>query len=304
MDQAPHTLQPHLPKVRGRYLFNVPLAPTMWFRVGGEADVTFKPADLDDLCFFLQNKPADLPVSVIGVGSNLLVRDGGVPGVVVRLGRGFTELRIEDTYVHVGAAVLDRTVALFTAEEGISGLEFLCGIPGTIGGALRMNAGCYGSEISQVLVEALVVDPTGTLHRLKPEEMGLTYRHCTVPKDWIFVGACLKGEKGSPLQSQEKIKTLLETREQTQPIHSRTGGSTFANPKGGKAWELIDEAGCRGLQIGGARMSDLHCNFMLNTGGATAHDLESLGEEVRKRVLEDSGVELRWEIERMGERTR
>ncbi len=294
-------LKSRLPIIRGRYLFDVPLAPVLWFQVGGCADVTFKPADLEDLCFFLKNKPADLPVSVIGVGSNLLVRDGGVPGVVIRLGRGFTELRIEDTQVHVGAAVLDRTVALYTAEEGITGLEFLCGIPGTIGGALRMNAGCYGSEIAQVLVHALAVDPQGTVHQLAPEEMGLSYRHCDVPKDWIFVGACLRGEKGEALESQEKIKTLLETREKTQPIHSRTGGSTFANPEGLSAWKLIDQAGCRGLQIGGARMSDLHCNFMLNTGGATAQDLEALGEEVRRRVLAESGVELRWEIERVGE---
>lgn len=296
------SLLSRLPSVRGRYLSHVPLAPTLWFRVGGVAEVTFKPADLEDLCFFLQHKPADIPLSVIGVGSNILVRDGGVPGVVLRLGRGFTDLRIDGDLIHVGAAVLDRTLALCSVEASLTGFEFLCGIPGTLGGALRMNAGAYGSEISQVLVEARAVDPKGKLHFLMPEDMNLTYRHCGVPKDWIFVGATLRGMAGNSLESAEKIKELLKTRETTQPVHSRTGGSTFANPEGLSAWKLIDQAGCRGLQIGAARMSDLHCNFMINTGGATAEDLEALGEEVQRRVLETSGFSLRWEIERLGTR--
>jgi len=292
-----------LPTVRGRYLFDVPLAPTMWFRVGGIAEVVFKPADLEDLCFFLLHKPSDIPVSVIGVGSNLLVRDGGVPGVVVRLGGAFGKTHVEGNHIRAGAAALDRTVALLSAEAGLTGLEFLCGIPGTIGGALRMNAGCYGSEMAQVLVSAVAVDSQGIVHTLTPSEMGFSYRHCDIPKEWIFVEACLQGTSGDPEKIHEKINALLETREATQPVHSRTGGSTFANPEGMSSWKLIDDAGCRGLQIGGARMSDLHCNFMINTGGATAQDLETLGEEVKKRVLATSGVELRWEIERLGEKT-
>jgi UDP-N-acetylmuramate dehydrogenase len=289
-----------LPKVRGRYLFDVPLAPTTWFRVGGPAQVTFKPADLQDLCFFLKNKPKALPLTVIGVGSNLLVRDGGVEGVVIRLGQAFTSLHINETVLDVGAALLDRNVAALACDEGIAGFEFLCGIPGTIGGALRMNAGAYGSDISEILVYALAVDSKGTLHRLTSQELGLSYRHCQLPKDWIFVGARLKGKKENSIEIQEKMVSFLKERERTQPVKSRTGGSTFANPEGVKAWELIDKAGCRGLKNGGAMMSELHCNFMINTGTATATDLEVLGEEVRQRVLNTTGINLRWEIERIG----
>lgn len=289
-----------LPKVRGRYLFDVPLAPITWFRVGGPAQVTFKPADVEDLCFFLQNRPESLPFYVIGVGSNLLVRDGGIEGVVVRLGQGFTNIYVDQTTIDVGAAVLDRNIAALSCEEGISGFEFLCGIPGTIGGALRMNAGAYGSDISQILIHALVVDPKGKLHCLTPQELGLSYRHCDLPKDWIFIGARLNGYVGNAKEIEEKISSFLAERERTQPAKSRTGGSTFANPEGAKAWELIDKAGCRGLQKGGAMMSDLHCNFMINTGNATALELEALGEKVRQQVLATSGVELRWEIERIG----
>ncbi len=289
-----------LPQVRGRYLFDVPLAPTTWFRVGGPAQVTFKPADVQDLSFFLKNRPKNLPFHVIGVGSNLLVRDGGVEGVVIRLGQGFTNIYLNETTLDVGAAVLDRNVATLTCKEGIAGFEFLCGIPGTIGGALRMNAGAYGSDISQILLHAFVIDPKGILHRLTPQELGLTYRHCDLPKDWIFIGARLKGQKGNAKEIEEKISSLLAERERTQPVKSRTGGSTFANPEKAKAWELIDAAGCRGLTRGGAMMSDLHCNFMINTGTATACELEDLGEDVRKRVLDTSGIALRWEIERIG----
>ncbi len=289
-----------LPKVRGRYLFDVPLASTTWFRVGGAAQVTFKPADLQDLCFFLKNRPKDLPLHVIGVGSNLLVRDGGVDGVVVRLGQGFTGIHVGESTIDVGAAVLDRNLASLSCEEGLEGFEFLCGIPGTIGGALRMNAGAYGSDMSQILTYALAVDPKGVVHRLTLEDLCLSYRHCALPKDWIFVGAQLKGQRGDAAKIKEKIASFLLERERTQPVTSRTGGSTFANPEGAKAWELIDQAGCRGLTKGGAMMSELHCNFMINTGKATAADLENLGEEVRQRVLSTTGVELRWEIEKIG----
>lgn len=300
MIKSCESLKTLLPKVRGRYLFDVPLAPTTWFRVGGSAQITFKPADVQDLCFFLQQRPIDIPLHIIGVGSNLLVGDGGIEGIVVRLGQGFTNIAIDQTTIDVGAAVLDRNVATLSCQEEVEGLEFLCGIPGTIGGALRMNAGAYGSDISQVLIYAYVLDPKGTLHRLTPQELGLTYRHCDLPKDWIFIGARLRGRIGKKEKIQEKISSFLAERESSQPVTSRTGGSTFANPEGSKAWELIEKAGCRGLKKGGAMMSELHCNFMINTGDATAADLENLGEEVRQRVLATTGINLRWEIERIG----
>jgi UDP-N-acetylmuramate dehydrogenase len=289
-----------LPNVRGRYLYDVTLAPTTWFQVGGPAQVTFKPADIQDLCFFLQNRPADIPMHVIGVASNLLVRDGGVEGVVVRLGSGFTNIYVDGETIDVGAAVLDRNVASLSIEAGIAGFEFLCGIPGTIGGALRMNAGAYGSEIADILTHALVLDPQGKMHCLTPEELGLSYRHSELPEDWIFIGARLKGAQGNAKEIEEKISSYLAERERTQPIKSRTGGSTFANPEDHKAWELIHKAGCRGLEKGGAMISELHCNFMINKGNATAKDLESLGEEVRDKVLTLTGINLRWEIERIG----
>ena len=289
-----------LPKVRGRYTVQAPLAQVTWFRVGGPAEVLYKPADLQDLQFFLSECPLDIPVTTMGVGSNLLVRDGGVPGVVIRMGQGFNNIHVHEHYIHVGSAVLDRTVAMLAQQSGIGNLEFLCSIPGTIGGALRMNAGCYGGDVSQVLQKAFVLDRAGSLHALNVEELGYSYRHCEIPKDWIFVGARFMGEKADPATIESKMKEMLASREETQPVHSRTGGSTFANPEGLKAWELIDKAGCRGLMVGNAQMSELHCNFMLNTGGATAQDLESLAEEVRARVLATSGVDLRWEIERIG----
>lgn len=300
MIKSCESLKTLLPKVRGRYLFDVPLAPTTWFRVGGSAQITFKPADVQDLCFFLQQRPIDIPLHIIGVGSNLLVGDGGIEGIVVRLGQGFTNIAIDQTTIDVGAAVLDRNLATLSCQEEVEGLEFLCGIPGTIGGALRMNAGAYGSDISQVLIYAYVLDPKGTLHRLTPQELGLAYRHCDLPKDWIFIGARLRGRIGKKEKIQEKISSFLAERESSQPVTSRTGGSTFANPEGSKAWELIEKAGCRGLKKGGAMMSELHCNFMINTGDATAADLENLGEEVRQRVLATTGINLRWEIERIG----
>ena len=290
-----------LPPVRGRYSTNADLANITWFRVGGPAEVSFRPADRDDLLDFLAAKPQDVPLTVIGVGSNLLVRDGGVPGVVLRLGRPFAEMRRgEGATLDVGAACLDLTVAKAAAEASLAGLEFLCGVPGTIGGALRMNAGAYGRELKDALIWAEAADPGGRVHRLSPEDMGLTYRKSAVPKDWIFLGCRLRGEAGDPAVIQARMREIQDSRESSQPIRTRTGGSTFKNPPGEKAWQLIDAAGCRGLQIGGAQVSEKHCNFLINTGTATAADIEALGEEVRRRVKMQSGIELEWEIRRIG----
>jgi UDP-N-acetylmuramate dehydrogenase len=289
-----------LPPVRGRLSENASLAPITWFRVGGAAEIMYRPADIEDLQSFLAARPGDVPVTAIGVASNLLVRDGGVDGVVVRLGRGFVDVVVEDGLVHVGAGALDLNVALACREAGVAGLEFLSGIPGTIGGALRMNAGAYGRELKDVLLSATALDPRGRRHELAVEAMGLSYRHCGVPEDWIFVGAILRGEPGDAHEIGRRMTEIQAAREAAQPIRARTGGSTFANPPGRKAWMLIDQAGCRGLVRGGAMVSEKHANFLINAGTATAADLESLGEEVRRRVHETSGIELRWEIRRIG----
>ncbi|HSY86845.1 MAG TPA: UDP-N-acetylmuramate dehydrogenase [Verrucomicrobiae bacterium] len=299
-DIRPRPLIEHLPQVRGRLTAKAPLAGITWFRVGGPAEVMFRPADLEDLQHFLRHLPADVPVTVIGVGSNLLVRDGGVPGVVLRLGRSFAEIRIGPGHIRTGAAALDLNVARAAAEAGIAGLEFLSGIPGTIGGALRMNAGAYGHELVDVVTTAEAVDRQGGLHRLAKGDIGLTYRHSSVPEDWIFTGAELAGSAGATDAILTRLAQIQTARETTQPIRSRTGGSTFANPPGQKAWELIDRAGCRGLALGGAMVSEKHCNFLINTGQATAAEIETLGETVRRRVREATGFELRWEIRRIG----
>ncbi|MBO6805630.1 UDP-N-acetylmuramate dehydrogenase [Thalassospira sp.] len=291
-----------LPKVRGKLREGAQLAKVTWFQVGGPADVMFRPEDEADLADFLKGKPEDLPVTVIGVGSNLLVRDGGIRGVVIRLGRPFTEVVVEDGAVHAGAGALDLNVAQTAQMNGIAGLEFLSGIPGTIGGALRMNAGAYGTEIKDVLVSATAIDGSGNIHTVTPDVMNMTYRHCGVPEDWIFTSAILRASSGDPEDIAKRMDEIQKSRAESQPIKSRTGGSTFANPVPKRAWEVIDAAGCRGLKIGGAQMSEQHCNFMINTGNATALDLEQLGDEVRRRVKEHSGVELRWEIRRIGER--
>lgn len=291
-----------LPKVRGKLREGAQLSKVTWFQVGGPADVLFRPADEADLAGFLKNKPADMPVTVIGVGSNLLVRDGGIRGVVIRLGRPFTDAVIKDGDIHVGAGALDLNVAQTAQQSGIAGLEFLSGIPGTIGGALRMNAGAYGTEIKDVLVSATAIDGKGGLHTVTPDDMDLSYRHCGVPDDWIFTSAILRGTSGDPGEIANRMAEIQDARAGSQPIKSRTGGSTFANPTPDRAWELIDAAGCRGLTIGGAQMSPHHCNFMINLGNATAFDLEQLGDEVKKRVKDHSGVDLRWEIRRIGER--
>ena len=290
-----------LPPVRGRLSADAPLAPVTWFRVGGPAEVMFRPADPEDLAAFLAAKPADVPVTVIGVASNLLVRDGGVKGVVVRLGRGFVDIKVEDTEIEAGAGALDINVALTCQQAGVAGLEFMSGIPGTVGGGLRMNAGAYGREIKDVLVNATALDPLGGRHTLELAALGLGYRHCDLPEDWIFIAAHFAGSAGDAAEIGRRMSEIQSAREASQPIRARTGGSTFANPPGHKAWELIDRAGCRGLTMGGAAISEKHANFLINTGAATAAELEALGEEVRRRVFETTGIRLRWEIRRLGE---
>tara|TARA_R100001224_G_scaffold69760_1_gene42257 strand:+ start:73 stop:1017 length:945 start_codon:yes stop_codon:yes gene_type:complete len=291
-----------LPKVRGKLREGAQLSKVTWFQVGGPADVMFRPADEMDLADFIKNRPAEIPITVIGVGSNLLVRDGGIRGVVIRLGRPFTDAIIKDGEIHAGAGALDLNVAQIARDAGIAGLEFLSGIPGTIGGALRMNAGAYGAEIKDVLVSANAIDGNGDLHTVTAKAMDMTYRHCGLPEDWIFTSAILRGKPGDPAEITKRMDEIHEARAGSQPIKSRTGGSTFANPLPDSAWEVIDAAGCRGLTIGGAQMSPQHCNFMINLGNATAFDLEELGETVRERVKKHCGVDLRWEIRRIGDR--
>jgi UDP-N-acetylmuramate dehydrogenase len=293
-------LKVKMPTLRGRLLPNQSLAELTWFRVGGPAQLLFMPEDEADLAYFLANLPANIPVTVIGLGSNLIVRDGGVPGVVVRLGRGFNEITVEDRRIRAGAAVPDVKVARAAQEDGLAGLAFMRGIPGGVGGALRMNGGAYGRETKDALVEARAVDRAGRIHVLRNGDMGYSYRHCGVPADYIFTQALYAGERGDPAAIAAEMDKITESREATQPIKSRTGGSTFKNPPGRKAWQLIDAAGCRGLKVDGAQVSEMHCNFLINLGGATAADVEMLGETVRRRVRENSGVELEWEIERIG----
>ncbi|MBI3710348.1 MAG: UDP-N-acetylmuramate dehydrogenase [Proteobacteria bacterium] len=305
LKMTPERLIDRLPAVRGRYSENAPLHAINWFRVGGPAEIMFRPADAGDLAAFLAGKPGDVPVTVLGVGSNLLVRDGGIPGVVIRLGRAFAEISHKDARIHAGAAVLNLNVAMVARDAGIAGLEFLCGVPGTIGGGLRMNAGAYGREFKDVAVAAAALDARGDRHRLTNAELGFGYRQCAVPDDWIFLAAELAGEPGSSIDIQRRMAAIGAAREESQPLRTRTGGSTFANPAdphvgGRKAWELIDAAGCRGLVVGDAQVSEKHCNFLINRGRATATDLETLGEEVRRRVFEKFGVMLEWEIRRIG----
>ena len=289
-----------LPKVRGTYAEHAALKDLVWFRAGGPADVLFRPVDVEDLCAFMAQKPAELPVTVIGVGSNLLIRDGGIAGVVIRLPAVFGKVeQVSETRVRAGAAALDAGVARAAADAGIAGLEFLRGIPGTIGGALSMNAGCYGTEFKDVFVEARAVDSRGKLITLGPGEMGFTYRH-SKPQGVIYVDAVLRGTKGNPDEIRGRMDSLVAQRESTQPVRSKTGGSTFTNPPGHKAWQLIDDAGCRGLMRGAAQVSEKHCNFLINTGEARASDIEALGEQVRARVKAKSGIELEWEIKRIG----
>ncbi len=289
-----------MPKLRGRLLANQPLKELTWFRVGGPAQLLFMPEDEADLANFLGALAPEIDVTVIGLGSNLIVRDGGVPGVVIRLGRGFSEIAIEGTRIRAGTAVPDVKVARAAQEAGIAGLSFMRGIPGGIGGALRMNGGAYGRETKDALIEARAVNRQGGVHVLSNAEMHYSYRHCGAPEDYIFTQALFAGERGDPSTIAAEMDKITESREATQPIKSRTGGSTFKNPAGGKAWQLIDAAGCRGLRIGDAQVSEMHCNFLINLGNATAADIETLGETVRRRVKENSGIDLEWEIKRIG----
>ncbi len=302
----------NLPAVRGRYTENAPLGERGWFRCGGKAEVLFKPADQGDLQDFLQALPVDIPVQIFGALSNSIIRDGGLPGVTIRLGREFSTIELDGDVIKAGALALDANVAQVAAENGLGGLEFLSGIPGAIGGALRMNAGCYGTEIKDILVSCEALDRQGKLHVLTPDQMGMTYRHVDVPDDYTFLSVKFRGVSKAIEIVEKNMNTIKRGREQSQPIREKTGGSTFANPsaaqlsqaglpEGMKVWQLIDQVGGRGLTIGGAMMSEKHCNFMINTGDATASDLERLGEEVRSRVLDKFGISLRWEIRRVGQ---
>jgi len=293
-------LKARLPELRGRLLANQPLGEFTWFRVGGPAQAFFMPEDDNDLAYGLRNLPADMPVTVIGAGSNLIVRDGGVPGVTIRLGRGFNDVHIEhDHRVVAGSAMLDVMVARSAQKAGIAGLTFLSGIPGTIGGVLRMNGGAYGAETKDVLIEARGVDRQGNLRTFSNSQMGFSYRHCGVSEDVIFTSATFQGRAGVPEVIAAEMAAIKSKREASQP-RNRTGGSTFKNPPGMSAWKLVDEAGCRGLKVGQAQVSELHSNFLISLDGATAADIETLGETVRARVKEKSGIELEWEIKRIG----
>lgn len=290
-----------LPPVEGTYEENALLKNMTWFRVGGPAEILYKPAEVSDLAAFLTRRPQDVPVTILGVGSNVLVRDGGIPGVVIRLGRSFAKVSVDGDLVRAGAGAPDVSVALAARDAGVAGLEFLRGVPGTIGGALRMNAGAYGREIADVLVEATALDLDGNERRFSAEEFGFSYRHSEIDDDWIFTEAVLRGQRDDPAAIAARMEEISEARVESQPVKSRTGGSTFKNPVGKKAWELIDQAGCRGLRIGGAHISQQHCNFLINDGDALAADLEALGEEARARVKQTTGVDLEWEIRILGE---
>ncbi|MFO1100928.1 MAG: UDP-N-acetylmuramate dehydrogenase [Xanthobacteraceae bacterium] len=294
-------LREKMPELRGRLLPNQSLAELTWFRVGGPAQVLFTPEGEGDLAYFLARLPLEIPVIVVGLGSNLIVRDGGVAGVVIRLGRGFSDIRIEPEHrIRAGAAVPDVKVARAAQEASIAGLAFFRGIPGAIGGALRMNAGAYGGETKDVLIEARGVDRAGRVRVFANADMHYTYRHCGAPDDVIFTQALFQGAPGDPAEIAAAMDKITESRELTQPIKSRTGGSTFKNPPGAKAWQLVDAAGCRGFVVGDAQVSEMHCNFLINRGRATAADIETLGETVRARVKAASGIDLEWEIKRIG----
>lgn len=294
-------LKDAMPQLRGRLTGQASIAEFTWFRVGGPAEVLFVPADEDDLAHFLTNVPADVPVTVIGLASNLIVRDGGVPGIVIRLTRGFSGISVESGHrVRAGSGAPDVKVARAAADAGIAGLSFLRGIPGSIGGALRMNGGAYGTETKDVLIEARAITRSGGRLTLSNADMGYSYRHCSAPDDLIFVEALFQGRPGGPDEIKAEMDAITQARSDTQPVNERTGGSTFKNPPGQKAWQLIDAAGCRGQRLGGAQVSEKHCNFLINTGNASAYDIESLGESVRERVKASSGVMLEWEIKRIG----
>jgi UDP-N-acetylmuramate dehydrogenase len=294
-------LKAAMPDLRGRLVANQSLAELTWFRVGGPAQAFFTPADEEDLAYFLERLPNELPVYVVGVGSNLIVRDGGMPGVVIRLSpRAFASTGADGGIVFAGAAALDKRVAEAAAAANIGGMEFLFGIPGTIGGALRMNAGANGAETKDVLIEAMGIGRDGKKHKFSNADMKFVYRNCGVDASVIFTAARFRGVASTPESIRKRMDEVQNHRETAQPIREKTGGSTFQNPPDNSAWKLIDAAGCRGLKLGGAQVSEMHCNFLINTGSATGHDIETLGETVRARVKENSGIELHWEIKRIG----
>jgi UDP-N-acetylmuramate dehydrogenase len=303
-EKIPHLIE-QMPPLRGRVQADVVLAPSTWFRVGGPAEILLRPADAEDLCAVLRALGPEIPVTVIGAASNLIVRDGGVHGVVIRLGRGCNAIEVQDDGVIAGAAALDGTVAEHAAAAGLAGLEFLCGIPGTIGGAVAMNAGAYGSDVASTLDWAEVVSRSGELLRLSTAQLVFAYRHASLPPGAIVLRARLRARRGEASAIAARMAEIRGAREASQPVRARTGGSTFRNPDdakvgGMKAWELIDAAGCRGLMRGAAQVSQKHCNFLINTGGASAADIEGLGEEIRRRVHDMSGIALEWEIRRIG----
>jgi UDP-N-acetylmuramate dehydrogenase len=290
------------PKLRGRLVADAPIAEATWFRVGGPAEALFSPADEDDLAYLLSALPREIPVTTIGLGSNLIVRDGGIPGLIIRLGgRAFGAVEIaDDCRVVAGAAAPDQFVAKAAAKAGVDGVAFLRGVPGSIGGALVMNAGAHGGEVKDTLIEAHGIDRAGAKRVFSNTEMGFAYRHSSAPDDIVFTTATFQGRPGNAAAIEAEMERITRAREASQPIREKTGGSTFKNPLAMKAWELIDKAGCRGLSLGGAQVSTMHCNFLINTGQATAGDLEALGEEVKRRVFETTGVALEWEIKRIG----
>ena len=294
------TLPSYFTGIKGIVTPNASLAGLTWLGVGGRADWLFEPENEADLQLFLSQYPSDFPLHIIGAGSNMLVRDGGIDGVVIRLSGEFSEIRHENGIIHAGAGTSDGEVARFAAKQSRAGLSFMIGIPGTIGGGLRMNAGCYGTEFKDVLVSASAIDRQGQAFTATPAEMNMRYRASDAPQDWIFTSAQFATTLGDKDRLRAEMKSMIASRSEAQPVGVRTGGSTFANPDGHKAWQVIDAAGCRGLRKGGALLSEKHCNFLINEGQATAEDLEQLGEEVRERVRQHSGIELRWEIRRIG----
>ncbi|MDG1707177.1 MAG: UDP-N-acetylmuramate dehydrogenase [Emcibacteraceae bacterium] len=287
-------------EVRGKIEYDAPLSKLTWFRTGGNADILFTPEDEQDLIEFLKSLPLDIPVIPLGVGSNLLVRDGGIGGVVIRFGKKFSYANVNGEIITAGAGAPDISVSRKALDVSLTGFEFLRGVPGTIGGALKMNAGAYGAEVKDIFVTARAIDRNGDVHELSLEDMGFSYRHTEVPKDYIFIEGKFRGSIGSKDQIQKRMNEIGEAREESQPLRTRTGGSTFKNPTGKAAWKLVDEAGCRGLKIGDACVSEKHCNFLINEGNASAKDIEELGEEVRRRVKDKTGVSLEWEIKRIG----
>ncbi len=291
------------PNVRGKLEFDAPLSKLSWFRTGGNADLLYTPQDEQDLCDFLKQLPADIPVTPLGVGSNMLIRDGGIEGAVIRFGKRFSNIKVDGERITAGAGAPDISVSWAALDAKLAGFEFLRGVPGTIGGALKMNAGAYGAEVADIFQSARAVDRSGVVHELSRNDMGFSYRNTSVPEEYIFTSGTFIGSPGEAEEIQVRMNEIGEAREESQPLRTRTGGSTFKNPDGQSAWKLVDGAGCRGLKIGGARVSEKHCNFLINEGDATSTDIENLGEEVRRRVMNNSGVKLEWEIKRIGRRT-